>query len=148
MCGVLEGMHRVGWRQVPVVAVETVGAECFNLSQTAGELVKIYPTSLAKSLGASVATAQTMVWDAKHTIHSLVVDDDTAVSATVRFADDHRMLVEPACGAALSVMYDRQLLAGLPAAKSLLTGPVVVVVCGGAMSTPQIIADLKAQCKL
>jgi hypothetical protein len=59
MCGVLEGMHRVGWRQVPVVAVETVGAECFNLSQTAGELVKIYPTSLAKSLGASVATAQT-----------------------------------------------------------------------------------------
>jgi L-serine/L-threonine ammonia-lyase len=43
----------------------------------------------------------------------------------LRFADDHRILVEPACGAALSAGYDR----AQPLRES---GPVLVIVCGGA----------------
>ena len=91
-------------RCVPVVAAETDGANCFHLAQEAKELVEIYPTSLAKSLGASVAAEQTLVWDSQHTIHSVVMDDATAVAAACDFADEHRLLVEPACGAALAVM--------------------------------------------
>ena len=47
------------------------------------------------------------------------------VDACVQFADDHRVLVEPACGAALSAIYNRA---------SLLDGlkRVMVIVCGGA----------------
>jgi L-serine/L-threonine ammonia-lyase len=81
LCGVVEGLHRVGWHDVPVVAMETVGADCFHLAQMAEELVEIYPTSIAKSLGASVAAAQTLVWNDKHTIHSAVIEDRTAVAA-------------------------------------------------------------------
>ena len=56
------------------------------------------------------------------------VEDEAALAACLMFADQHRMLVEPACGASLSAVYSGLLtdrLASLPA------GPVVVVVCGG-----------------
>jgi L-serine/L-threonine ammonia-lyase len=43
----------------------------------------------------------------------------------LRFADDHRILVEPACGAALAAVYDR-------AAPLVEREPIVVIVCGGA----------------
>eukprot|EP01049_Picozoa_sp_SAG25_P007075 SAG25_NODE_560_length_6917_cov_7.195365_4_plen_34_part_00 len=33
------------------------------------------------------------------------MEDIQAVEAAARFADEHRMLVEPACGAALALMY-------------------------------------------
>ena len=48
------------------------------------------------------------------------------MSACLRFADEHRLLVEPACGAALAAVYARAPC--LAAAAS-----VVVVVCGGAV---------------
>ena len=34
--------------------------------------------------------------------------DKQAVKACIQFSKDHRMLVEPACGAALAVAYDPQ----------------------------------------
>jgi L-serine/L-threonine ammonia-lyase len=61
-----------------------------------------------------------------HDVRSVVVSDAAAVRACDRFLDDHRVLVEPSCGAALSVVYDR-----LPLLRSA-AGPVVVIVCGGA----------------
>jgi L-serine/L-threonine ammonia-lyase len=48
----------------------------------------------------------------------------------LQLARDHRLLVEPACGAALAVLYSDRLRATL----SLETdnnGPIVVLVCGG-----------------
>jgi L-serine/L-threonine ammonia-lyase len=60
------------------------------------------------------------------------VSDRAAVDACLRFADDHRVVVEPACGAALAAAYDRA--PGLEGA-----GAVLIVVCGGAGATP---ADL------
>ncbi len=59
-------------------------------------------------------------------IHSFVATDAEAVAACLRFADDHRLLVEPACGAALAAVYGRA--EALRGADS-----VVVVVCGGAV---------------
>ena len=41
LCGVLEGMHEVGWQDVPVVAMETLGADSFSAAVKAGELVTI-----------------------------------------------------------------------------------------------------------
>ena len=40
-----------------------------------------------------------------HPIISKVVEDRTALEACIRFAKDHRILVEPACGAVLSAVY-------------------------------------------
>jgi L-serine/L-threonine ammonia-lyase len=41
LCGVLRGLHRVGWNDVPVVAMETEGANCLAASIQAGQLVTI-----------------------------------------------------------------------------------------------------------
>lgn len=41
MCGVLEGLHRVGWVNVPVLAMETHGADSFNACAQTGEWVTL-----------------------------------------------------------------------------------------------------------
>ena len=62
------------------------------------------------------------------------MSDRAAVTACARFADDHRVLVEPACGAALSVVYDG--VEGLEGVESVL-----VVVCGGAGVTRKLLLE-------
>ena len=89
-------------------------------------------TSVATSLGAPTASAA--VFEACRSrrrgqgaaVRSFVASDAAAVAACLRFADDQRLLVEPACGAALAAVYD--------AAPALAhAASVVVVVCGGAV---------------
>lgn len=41
LCGVVQGLKDVGWSDVPVVAMETVGADCFNAAVKAGRLVTL-----------------------------------------------------------------------------------------------------------
>jgi L-serine/L-threonine ammonia-lyase len=126
LCGVLQGMHAVGWTDVPVVAVETEGAASYGAAVVAGEPVTIPAiTSLATTLGARTVAAEAVVWSRVHEIVPWTVSDRAAVQACLRFADDHRVLVEPACGAALSVIYDR-------APAIAWRGPALVIVCGGA----------------
>ncbi|MGD2126680.1 MAG: pyridoxal-phosphate dependent enzyme, partial [Desulfobacteraceae bacterium] len=126
LCGVLEGLHRVGWTDIPVIAVETEGAASFAASLKADRLMTLDRiTSIATTLGARTVASQALYWKRRHPIIPWVVSDLDAVRACLHFADDHRLLVEPACGAALSAVYNR--------AKPL-TGknPVLVIVCGGA----------------
>ncbi|XP_021113063.1 serine dehydratase-like isoform X2 [Heterocephalus glaber] len=87
---------------------------------------------VATSLGAKTATAQALVCAQQSTILSRVVQDAEAVSAVQRFLDDERMLVEPACGAALAAIYSG-LLGQLQAEGRLSPSlaSVVVIVCGG-----------------
>jgi L-serine/L-threonine ammonia-lyase len=126
LCGVLEGLHLLGWTRVPVLAVETEGAASFARSVNAGRLITLDRiTTVATTLGARTVAAQALLWSQKHPVTPWIVSDQAAVRACLRFADDHRVLVEPACGAALSAVYDRaQPLRG--------AGPVLVIVCGGA----------------
>lgn len=126
LCGVLEGLHRVGWGDVPVLAVETLGADSFAAALRAGRVVELPAiTSIATTLGAKSVAPELMRWTRRHPITSWTVPDRAALDACLRFADDHRLLVEPACGAALAPVY---------AAAEPLCGrdPVLVVVCGGA----------------
>lgn len=39
--GVVEGLRRAGWYDVPVIAMETVGAHSLNAAMKAGELVTL-----------------------------------------------------------------------------------------------------------
>ena len=127
MCGVLEGMHRAGWTDVPVIAVETEGTASFAASVKRNSLVTIDKiTGIASSLGARRVANEAFEWSKKHPITSSVVSDRTALNACLRFANDHRTLVEPACGAALSVLYDK---VHLPT----VGHSVVAIVCGGAV---------------
>lgn len=41
LCGVVQGLHDVGWKDVPVVAMETEGANSLNASVQADQLVTL-----------------------------------------------------------------------------------------------------------
>ncbi len=126
MCGVVQGLHDIDWQDVPVIAAETQGAASFNAAIKAGHVVTLPKiTSIATTLGATRVTEQALKWAQQHEIHSVVVSDQQAINACLQFADDMRVLVEPACGAALAVVYDN--LAIIAPCQNIL-----VIVCGGA----------------
>lgn len=130
--GLILGMKSAGWDDVPLVTMETVGADCFNKSLKAGRIVKIDAIrSIAKSLGALAVCEKLFELSKDHPILSKVVEDRTALEACISFAKDHRILVEPACGAVLSAVYAELLKEDLEKRK----GPIVVVVCGGNMAS-------------
>jgi L-serine/L-threonine ammonia-lyase len=120
---------------VPVLAVETEGAASLAASLSTGRLETLPAiTSIAATLGARQVTPQALEWSKRHPITSAVVSDRDAVTACLQFADDLRVVVEPACGAALSLLYDNH--HHLDAYESVL-----VIVCGGAgVSLEQLLA--------
>lgn len=129
LCGVVEGLRRIGWDDIPVVAVETAGADSLHRSIAAGERIELAAiTSIATSLGARRVCEQAFRLTREHDIRSLVVSDKQALEACLSFLSDHRIVVEPACGAALAPLY---------AAASELSEyrSIVAVVCGGATAT-------------
>jgi len=129
LCGVVEGLRRNGWSDVPVVAVETVGAASLHASLEADRRVTLDAiTSIATSLGAKQVCERAFELAREHPLTSVVVSDAAAVGACLRFIDDHRILVEPACGAALALAYDR-------AAALQPFGRVLMIVCGGVTAT-------------
>lgn len=124
-CGLLEGMHRYGWENVPLYGVETKGAASLAATVKAGKLVALPKIdTLATSLGAKMITPKLFEWTKMHTIIPITVSDADAVHAVQWFLDDHFVLVEPSCGAALSVVYNQ--IPELKDKKSIL-----VIVCGG-----------------
>ena len=101
------------------------------------------------ALGALAVTP--VVLDETVSTEALVVTDAQAVSACLRFAHEHRMLVEPACGAALAAVYGSSSSSGDNADAPIVAKgegeilkekeTVVVIVCGGSAVSLQMLAD-------
>lgn len=131
LMGILEGLEACGWNTTTrVVACETEGAASLGRSLAAGELVTLPAiTSVAKSLGAktvSRAVLERCLELGPGLVRPFLMSDAAAVAACVRLATEHRLLVEPACGAAVAAVAERaDALDGC--------GLVVVEVCGGAI---------------
>ncbi|WP_210397547.1 pyridoxal-phosphate dependent enzyme [Motiliproteus sediminis] len=125
LCGVIEGLNRQGWCDVPIVAVETEGAASLQAAVSAGRPVTLDAiNSIATSLGAKQVAAQALTSARDNRVLCYQVSDREALDACLAFADDHRLLVEPACGAALAAVYQR--------AEALNDKTnVLVIVCGG-----------------
>ena len=92
----------------------------------------MFVCSVARCLGAKRVCKTSYEWLSRHAVISHVVSDTDAVTACVRIADDHRILVPPSCGASLAAVYGdtlKQLQAEelLPAQLN----NIVVIVCGG-----------------
>ncbi|MDD2926941.1 pyridoxal-phosphate dependent enzyme [Rhodoferax sp.] len=129
LCGVLEGLHRNGWSGIPVIAVETRGADSLAQAVKAGYPIELPAIqSIASSLGARQVAQQAFDWTTRHTIHSVVVSDQQAVRACESFIQDQRIVVEPACGAALAAVYDH-------VEEIRAYQKVAVIVCGGVTAT-------------
>ena len=129
LSGVLEGLHRNDWNDIPVFAVETTGAASFHAALDADHTVELEQiTSIATTLGAKRVCEKAFQWSKHHPIHSVLVSDQRALSACERFLADQRILVEPACGASLAIAYDN-------APELERFSNILIVVCGGATST-------------
>jgi len=125
LCGVAKGLKRNNWKDVPILAVETKGADSLAEASKANKHVAIDSiTSIATSLGARKIAKRAFELLAQHQIVSQVVTDQDAVNGCYNFLEDHRIMVEPACGASLSAVYNE--CDFLKDKKN-----VVVIVCGG-----------------
>ncbi|NXY51109.1 SDSL protein, partial [Ceuthmochares aereus] len=147
LAGVVAGLHQVGWQDVPIIAAETRGAHSFHVALAAGRLVSLPDiTSVAKCLGAKTVAARALECAQECQVISQVVEDTEAVRAVEQFLDDERMLVQPACGAVLAVLYTGR-LQRLQCEGQLRTplGSVVVVVCGGSSIQLAQLRALKSQ---
>lgn len=139
LSGVAEGLERHGLG-VPIIAAETEGADCLAQAMAAGAnrpLPQI--TSVATSLGANMVCDQAFRIAREGRVRSLVVSDLEALEACEQFFLDHRVLVEPACGASLAALYSSSARASLDDIRSPL-----VVLCGGVTVTLERIRAWKA----
>ncbi|ORM71513.1 pyridoxal-phosphate dependent enzyme [Pantoea rwandensis] len=129
LAGVDEGLRRNGLDNVTVYAAETQGMSSYHAALQAGKPVEVTALNgVATSLGARQVCQRAFDLAQKRTVVPVVVTDREAVNACLTFLDDHRMLVEPACGAALAPLYGQKL--NLKNDKNVL-----VIVCGGSTAT-------------
>jgi L-serine/L-threonine ammonia-lyase len=135
LAGIVHGLRRNGLHKVPVIAVETDGAASFAAALQAGHPVTLPAiTSIATSLGARRVMQRVVDLAREHEIISVVVSDAQAVQACSRFADAARVLVEPACGAAIAALNAR------PDVFARFKSPLIEV-CGGMGITPSTLAQ-------
>jgi len=143
--GILQGMKKtIGCEECKLVCIETEGANCLAAARAAGGAVKLAAiTSIATSLGALQVVQPLLDFclNEPERVISIEVTDAQAKEGVVKFATDHRLLVEPACGAVLASVYC-QLLPTLP------TGPLVLVVCGGNLVTLDLVQEWSRELKL
>lgn len=94
LCGVIQGLHEIGWSDVTVFTAETSGAASLAESVKAGKLITLDKIdTIALSLGARRVAEQAFEWTHKHPVIPLVVSDAKAVNAVFQFADDQRVLL-------------------------------------------------------
>lgn len=125
MTGLIHGLYAIGWQDVAIITAETQGADSLAAAVKAKKRISLPKIdTVAVTLGAKQICEAAFEWTQKHPVLPQVVSDKAAVRACLRFADDHRQLVEPACGAALAVLYDQH-----PIIEPYQN--IVLIVCGG-----------------
>lgn len=130
--GLVQGFQSADWNDIPIIAVETEGCEALNLSlKNGGKQIFIEkPKTIASSLSTASVTKETIDYALNvQPTYSTVVTDAEAAESCIRFAEDHKLLVEAACGAALAPLYSRRINHILPDLNE--NSVVVVIVCGG-----------------
>lgn len=138
ICGILDGLKKHDKaKNILVIAAETEGASSFDKGWQAGRAVSLESIdSVATSLGALQVTEEAIRKGKEHIntggkLQTGVCTDEEAIQACVNFAKDHKMLVEPACGAALAAIYSDRLRNTLFGNDPDDTGVIIVEVCGG-----------------
>lgn len=140
--GVITGLERHGLAdQIPVIAVETVGADSMTRSLEAGKPVTLTEIrSVASCLGSTYTVPSALDNAVKYNTRCFAQEDNKAVEACFNFLDDRNILVEPACAASLSLCYQNGKLNQILGRELTENDIIVVIVCGGSGVT---ISDLE-----
>lgn len=113
----------------------------------AGKLVTLPGiTSIASNLGATTVAEQAFVYSKDVRVTSVVLSDAEAAMATVRFANDERILVEVSCGVSIATVYNGTLREALGAGKDdeeWKKMRIVIIVCGGSNISLELLEDYK-----
>ncbi|KAF8352351.1 tryptophan synthase beta subunit-like PLP-dependent enzyme [Amanita rubescens] len=161
--GLIVGCKETGWDDVPLIALETIGSDCFYHSMSLNQqrfnsTSRVLPSSVdlvhdtvhdiylarfnsfssraSGSLGASVPSAAVVKMALERTggTKCVSVADELSMEACLKFADDHKLLVELACSTALVPAYKPCVFNKLVdrSGQDQDRRPVVVfVICGG-----------------
>ncbi|KAJ7632391.1 tryptophan synthase beta subunit-like PLP-dependent enzyme, partial [Roridomyces roridus] len=152
--GIILGAAAVGWQDVPIVTVETIGSDCFYHSMVLNRQgpdvvlpdgftvvhdqehnVKLahqqsFSSRASGSLGASSPAAGVvkLALERPGRVICVTVPDELSMQAACAFADDHKLLVELACSTTLVPAYKKELLDLLVPGENLTS---LFIVCGG-----------------
>ncbi|KAJ7134980.1 tryptophan synthase beta subunit-like PLP-dependent enzyme [Mycena crocata] len=154
--GIISGCSQVGWDDVPIVALETIGSNCFYHSMALNR----------RGLDVALPEGVTIVHDEIHNVHlahfssfsskasgslgasqpapgvvrkalqragavmCVSVPDELSMQAACSFADDHKTLVELACSTTLVAAYKKELF-NLLVPPTGEDRPSLFIVCGG-----------------
>jgi len=144
LVGIVRGLKRVGWGDVPVLVSETEGAASLAAAMQAGTLVTLpVINTIARTLGAATVTKEALEVTKTHKVVSCVVTDRDAVAAILALQSDHQVLVEPSCGAGLALLYNPDLYNKYVA--PLSPKSILVIVCGGNGVTIDMLQEWKDQ---
>lgn len=133
LCGLIQGLKRHNLSGVPIITAETTGAAKMGASLKAGVPVRLEkPVSIATSICMPVFSERMFDQMKDYPLIPEVVTDDQAARACYEFCNDHRLIVEPACGAALAVAYEKR-----ECLKQF--SKVVIEVCGGVVVSPEML---------
>ncbi|KAJ7905260.1 tryptophan synthase beta subunit-like PLP-dependent enzyme [Mycena olivaceomarginata] len=144
--GIIIGCDQVGWDSVPIVALETIGSNCFYhsmaLNRQGGAVVlpegvtaahfSAFSSKASGSLGASLPAAGVVkrALERAGRVICVSVPDELSMQAASLFADDHKMLVELACSTTLVAAYKEELFDHIiPPTGTKRLG--LFIVCGG-----------------
>jgi L-serine/L-threonine ammonia-lyase len=140
LSGICQGLDRVGWSDVQVLAMETVGADSLAKSLERGERITLSAiTSIATSLGAVRVAEQTFRCGQRKNVKSFVLSDAEAAMGAWWLADDQRLLVDPECGVSVVPCYGGRLKKMLPWLGK--DSKVVIVACGGSSVTVEKLVE-------
>lgn len=87
LLGILKGLKKNNWETIPVLAMETRGAESFNASINAGKLVELDDiSSIAKSLGSKQVAQAALDESLKHPgkVYSQVCHDTETIQGRIK----------------------------------------------------------------
>lgn len=144
--GLMSGLKKKG-SSASCLLIETKQAPTLSAAVNAGSVVRLDSVdSLATSLACSYVSTETLELfqdqeQNKSFVHT--IDDLDAVKATISYYNQFGRCVEPACGAALSVVYNELDLLKTSMKHLLKDDIVVVVVCGGSCADQQSLQQYK-----
>lgn len=145
--GIYQGMKNNNIRNGEILAIETSQAPTLTQSLKAGALITLESVnSLATSLACSHTTKNTLQYfnDSSFIESKLeLIDDVDALRGCLAFKKCTNKTVEPACGAALSVVYDKIDAFYKHFGHLKPNDIVVIVVCGGTCTTDQDLAGFQ-----
>lgn len=145
--GIIKGLERSKLEySIPVVAVETKGADVLNTSLGLGKLIEFENiTSCATSLGTANISREAFENFKKYDSKSVVISDCEVLKTCLRFADESNIITEPACGATLHMGYCLKRLENILKTKFVEDDVVILIGCGGSSTSLEELKELSSR---